>query len=232
MVTFDFPGAALQIDGLELRYRLDDGPTIGLKPVTRPTGTVPSTLELEIADYAKHKQLLLEFAPRRSGEIVGEWRDKQIVLGGGCTAVRVSVDVHSDGGHFDASSAAFDAIAPMDLPKEVRADLALTVDSPLSLPDTPDVADQSQSDSPLVADSAEMPPDVFSPDRAADLPAAADARDSAPDLASTGVVLLNGALGTVGPRRATPNVRLLREGFESSGPQCVNSLCVTGGIVP
>lgn len=76
-VTIAFVDRWEEVDGVALKYQLDDGPSYDVQPaVTRPVGADRGSLELRVKDYAKHTELILQFAPTKQGVVVGDWRSK------------------------------------------------------------------------------------------------------------------------------------------------------------
>jgi uncharacterized protein YjbI with pentapeptide repeats len=105
LVTFDFADARDRVDGLALQYSLDGSTVADLKPVNRPTDSSPASLEIEIAKYDAHSQLVLRVAPLLAGHTVGDWQVHPVPLSHGCTSLSIPVNSASvtDGGALDAS---------------------------------------------------------------------------------------------------------------------------------
>jgi hypothetical protein len=80
-VTVEFLDSWDRVDGVAIRYQLDDGPLTDINPpVTRPAGKDRGGLELQVKDYAKYKKLTLHWAPTKGNVIVGDWQSKSGTL--------------------------------------------------------------------------------------------------------------------------------------------------------
>ena len=91
LVTFNFVNSPDDVDGVALRYRLDDGPVTDLKTVARPPGSGRGILALEVQNYASHSRLLLQYAASRGQALVGPWLEVPIELKPGCSTTDIVV---------------------------------------------------------------------------------------------------------------------------------------------
>ena len=71
LVRVDFLANAEAIDGVKVRYRLDEGALSELPALPRPNDTAVGSFALDVRGYANHKQLLLQYAPLKGSRIVG-----------------------------------------------------------------------------------------------------------------------------------------------------------------
>ena len=103
MVNVAFADSRDLVDGVALKYRLEYGPAVDLKPIERPSGVDQDGLELVVQDYASHKKLTLEYAPSKAENVVGPWQEKVVELKPGCTTVDLIVAIGGgDAGLADA----------------------------------------------------------------------------------------------------------------------------------
>lgn len=98
LVRVDFLAKADVVDGLKVRYRLDEGALSELPALPRPSDTDVGSFALDVRGYANHKQLLLQYAPLKGSRIVGAWQEQVVAIAPGCTRVRCSVGPSDDGG--------------------------------------------------------------------------------------------------------------------------------------
>ena len=167
-VTAAFADGPQRVDGIAMRYKLDDGPVVDLKPAARPSGANQGTLALAVKDYASHKQLLLHYAPTKAGIIVGPWQQRSVALMSGCTAIDFVVAIASDdAGAPDGLMPTLDAQAPIDTRSEALVDVRGNPDAPS------DQAIDTQGDAAAVPTEVDAPllgadaPDVAMPETAA-----------------------------------------------------------------
>jgi hypothetical protein len=174
LVTVSFVDPPALVDGLSLRYRLDEGPLVDLKPMIRPAGTAEGQFALEVKNYASRKQLLLQYAPRRGELIVGTWQERRFELQAGCSAVELTVAVADDGGaSVDGAEPDVQATSVLDAGR-LDAGRAETGVEPIDLArSTTDSDSDSQfnvADVPLQNDADQVPTDVRRVDAQPDLP--------------------------------------------------------------
>lgn len=117
MVEIAFADSRDRVDGVALRYGLDDGPMLPLQPIARPTGVDQDRLELEVKSYATHHTLHLQFVPLLAGTTVGAWQEQSMALRPGCTTAKLVVviepgDPPLDAGPIDTAGTTPDALWP------------------------------------------------------------------------------------------------------------------------
>ena len=115
MLEIGFADSRDRVDGVALRYSLDDAPMLPLQPIARPVGVDHDRLELEVKSYATYQEMLLQYAPLLAGNPVGAWQDQLVRLRPGCTTATLVVVIGSgDAGLVDTSSATPDVLLPLD----------------------------------------------------------------------------------------------------------------------
>jgi hypothetical protein len=127
MVDIGFADSHDRVDGVELRYSLDDAPMLPLKTIVRPAGVDHDRLELEVKNYATHQKVVLQYAPLLASAVVGAWQDQSVPLLPGCTTAKLIVMIGSnDAGLIDTSEPTPDALLPLD---RAGADAPHAIDS-------------------------------------------------------------------------------------------------------
>jgi hypothetical protein len=141
LVNFDFVDGPERVDGVALRYRLDDGAEIDLAPVARPAGASRGSLELKVTSYGAHHLLVLLYAPRKGTQQVGAWTEVKIPLAEGCTAIDVSVALGFVDGTAEGGAAEVARPVVEVQPVEARdgADAVLGIDTAAAVTDAQDV---------------------------------------------------------------------------------------------
>jgi hypothetical protein len=102
-VAIDFADGSDLVDGVAMRYQLDDGPTTDLQELARPAGASKGTFSLDVSNYGSRTQLLLQYAPLKSGRSVGGCAETLIVLEPGCTSIHIPIAIKPDGERTDVT---------------------------------------------------------------------------------------------------------------------------------
>ena len=130
MVNVTFADSRDLVDGVALKYRLEYGPAVDLKPIERPSGVDQDGLELVVQDYASHKKLTLEYAPSKAGNVVGPWQEEVVELKPGCTTVDLIVAIGGgDAGPVDALVPTVDASLAIDVSADATVDVRPAIDA-------------------------------------------------------------------------------------------------------
>lgn len=111
-VTIKFHDSWQLVDGVAMKYQLDNGPVVDIAPpISRPVNSDEGILELDIKDYSKHSMITLQYAPTKDGVVVGAWESVTADLTAACVAGTLTVKVSPQ----DASTGApGDGPAPAD----------------------------------------------------------------------------------------------------------------------
>jgi hypothetical protein len=185
LVHVHFAVGADLVDGLSVRYRLDEGLLNDVPPLSRPPGTTQGSFALAVKNYGSHRSLLLRHAPRRGGELVGPWQEQLFALTPTCSVVDITVSLPTDAGTmFDGAGLDVQAIVGVDArateagPVDGRVDRPLGADAGKDVePDQvavagPDTAELLVADGPF-ADVPLEPPVDAPPDGPSDVTSSA-----------------------------------------------------------
>jgi formylglycine-generating enzyme len=103
-LTVKFLDSSDLVDGLALSYLLDTEsgtPTPifpASSPLMRPSGKNQGGFELQIANYAGHQSLVLQYVPTKNTSPVGDWQNDTITLDPGCTTSTLQVGIKTSDG--------------------------------------------------------------------------------------------------------------------------------------
>ena len=173
LVNVDFADSRDLVDGVALKVRLDDAPAVDLLPIERPPGVDRDRLELAVQNYASHKKLSLQYAPRKGENVVGPWQEEVVEIKPGCTTIDLIVAIGGgDAGLADALAllgidarqdgtvvaTGVDGVSPRDVEPDVL----------VAMPEVGVVDALAQPDMP-VAPESDAPPENTAP---VDLPVA------------------------------------------------------------